>query len=393
MDTHQAPARPSAPLARGNTMVASEVTAMMREPHPFTLLIPRPTEQEYIELRESIRRNGLRHPITLHADGRILDGVTRNRACDELGIDPPFQVFGGTDAEALEFVYDQNVHRRHLSIGQRAMIAAEMATLPPHRPGSAQTCAVTQEQAATETDTSRRLVQSAHRILKRGAPELIAAVKTNLMTINAAEGILSRSPEAQRNRVDREQRKADGTHRPEDDWYRTPDATTDAVLDALIRDGVKLGKVLEPACGDGAISKRLEARGYVVISTDLHDHGYGRPGVNFLTMTALPDGVVSMMTNPPYGDDLDTAFAIHALDLGARHLVLLCRLGWVESPDRYARLFSRRCLKTIYSFSPRQTIWRGNDAFPETTGGMERYAWFHFDRNHSGRPEFEWLGV
>jgi len=36
------------------------------------------------------------------------------------------------------------------------------------------------------------------------------------------------------------------------------------------------GQIWEPACGDGAISRVLEAAGYQVISTDLIDRGYGQ---------------------------------------------------------------------------------------------------------------------
>ena len=37
----------------------------------------------------------------------------------------------------------------------------------------------------------------------------------------------------------------------------------------------EVGRVWEPACGSGAISKVLEERRLAVISTDLHDQGYG----------------------------------------------------------------------------------------------------------------------
>jgi hypothetical protein len=59
------------------------------------------------------------------------------------------------------------------------------------------------------------------------------------------------------------------------------------------------GTIWEPACGDGAISKVLEAAGYDVISTDLIDRGFGQGGVDFLKTTkALGRNIV---TNPPYG--------------------------------------------------------------------------------------------
>ncbi len=45
---------------------------MSSEPHPLALLLPEMPPAAYAELRESIRVNGQREPITLHQDGRII---------------------------------------------------------------------------------------------------------------------------------------------------------------------------------------------------------------------------------------------------------------------------------------------------------------------------------
>ena len=49
--------------------------------HPLADLIPPMSASEFAELRASIQTDGLRVPITLHSDGRILDGRHRSRAC------------------------------------------------------------------------------------------------------------------------------------------------------------------------------------------------------------------------------------------------------------------------------------------------------------------------
>ena len=80
------------------------------------------------------------------------------------------------------------------------------------------------------------------------------------------------------------------------DFYATPRECTNALLDNfdwLFRGG----RIWEPACGDGAISKVLEGRGYEVVSTDLHDRGYGESGMNFLTAECACGGII---TNPPF---------------------------------------------------------------------------------------------
>ena len=65
--------------------------------------------------------------------------------------------------------------------------------------------------------------------------------------------------------------------REKDDFYPTPIEATQALLD---REKFT-GNVLEPACGDGAMSKVLINNGYQVISSDLFDRGYGKTGINF----------------------------------------------------------------------------------------------------------------
>ena len=66
--------------------------------------------------------------------------------------------------------------------------------------------------------------------------------------------------------------------RPVDDFYITPPEATKALLAVE-----KFGPCIwEPACGDGAMSRTLEEAGYKVTSTDLHSHGYGVSGVDFL---------------------------------------------------------------------------------------------------------------
>lgn len=79
------------------------------------------------------------------------------------------------------------------------------------------------------------------------------------------------------------------------EFYPTPPEATRALLAVESFEG----DIWEPACGDGAISKVLEAAGYQVVSTDLIDRGYGAGGHNFLKSDRpLAKNII---TNPPYG--------------------------------------------------------------------------------------------
>lgn len=83
--------------------------------------------------------------------------------------------------------------------------------------------------------------------------------------------------------------------RNEADFYPTPPECTVALCKRF--SGLLPQVIWEPACGDGAISRVLEAFGFSVHSTDLHDRGYGEAGVDFL---AAPDVYRSVITNPPF---------------------------------------------------------------------------------------------
>ena len=82
--------------------------------------------------------------------------------------------------------------------------------------------------------------------------------------------------------------------RQKDDFYATPLEATNALLNVESFDG----KIYEPCCGQGHISKALINHGYEVESTDLVDRGYGQSNIDFLMELEVRENIV---TNPPYG--------------------------------------------------------------------------------------------
>jgi 16S rRNA G966 N2-methylase RsmD len=74
------------------------------------------TADEYNLLKNSIKANGLYHPIITNKDGVVLDGHHRLRACRELCIPPRFETkeFDSKESEEL-FVIESNTTRRQLS--------------------------------------------------------------------------------------------------------------------------------------------------------------------------------------------------------------------------------------------------------------------------------------
>src|SRR5271169_45023 len=134
------------------------------------------------------------------------------------------------------------------------------------------------------------------------------------------------------------------------DFYATPDWVTGT----LLRHVQFRARVWEPCCGTGAITGVLKRHGYDVISTDITDHGFGTPGVDFLSCQGMPDGCRALVTNPPYGTNAASQkgqekssmamlrFVDHALRLTETvqgQLALLVRFQWVAG-RRAAALIS-----------------------------------------------------
>lgn len=175
----------------------------------------------------------------------------------------------------------------------------------------------------------------------------------------------------------------DAANRERDDFYPTPPEA----VEALLRVERFPGPVWEPACGDGAICRVLEAAGLEVIATDLVDRGWGTAGVDFLLdhRTRAP----SIVTNPPF--KLAEPFIRHALARADAKVAMLARLAFLEGTAR-RQMFETTPLARVWVFSGRLKIWRSGEA-PTSgrTGGMIAFAWFVWEHAHSGPPTLGWL--
>jgi hypothetical protein len=167
--------------------------------------------------------------------------------------------------------------------------------------------------------------------------------------------------------------------RKDKDFYPTPPWVTEELLSRITLEG----SVLEPACGDGAISEVLKKHGYSVTSSDLYDYGYGKSGLDFLR---LQEPVENIVTNPPF--NLSTKFALHGLNLVSGKMCLFNKLTFLEGKERGSKLFTQNKLEKVIVFSERVNfdLSTGN-----RTGGMMSFAWFVFDKKYNGKPAIEWV--
>ena len=158
-----------------------------REPevHELAELFPAMTPEEYEAFKADVEANGLRDPITT-SEGKVVDGVHRLRACRELGVEPRFVEWDGVGS-LLSFVVARNMHRRHLTEAQRAMLAARIANLGRGRPANnARERAVSQAEAARMAKVGRTAVQEARKVQRRGVFELARAVERGEVPLAAA---------------------------------------------------------------------------------------------------------------------------------------------------------------------------------------------------------------
>ena len=181
----------------------------MLECHPVSEIFPLMEGAEYDALKADIAANGLREPIWLHPDGRIIDGRNRYRACYELGLVPKYKTWDG-NGSLLAFVLSLNLHRRHLSSSQRAMIALDVLPIMEEEArarmvaGAIATNTGSQridypedmqgkaaKQAATMMGTNRQYVADAKKI-KEEAPDLVEVVKNGGLSLPQAKQELSR---------------------------------------------------------------------------------------------------------------------------------------------------------------------------------------------------------
>ena len=148
--------------------------------HPLAEIFPMMEDQKLEHIIDDIQTNGLREPIIL-LDQKILDGRNRYKACQISGVDPVFSEFdSGTQGDPLSYVISRNLHRRHLSESQRAIIASKLTGLNSGRGG------ISQREAAEKMNVSRDSVQKAKRVLLEAPKKSVKQVEDGDKSINKA---------------------------------------------------------------------------------------------------------------------------------------------------------------------------------------------------------------
>jgi hypothetical protein len=177
------------------------------ESHEYANLFPMMADADLRELGADIKKHGLRDAIVT-LDGKILDGRNRHRACELVGVPPHYEAFNGDDA--LGFVISHNLHRRHLTDSQRAMVAGDLANLKHGGTGanqyrraespignSANSPIKTRTQAAELLNVSTRSVDRAKKVMADAIPEVTEMVKAGELSLRAGLAVSQLSEEEQ----------------------------------------------------------------------------------------------------------------------------------------------------------------------------------------------------
>ena len=149
--------------------------------------------------------------------------------------------------------------------------------------------------------------------------------------------------------------------RVEHDYYATPPHATIDFLNNVILENVE--RVLEPACGEGHMSKVLEKhfKNSIVDSSDLIDRGYGNAGIDFLKELYDIDYDL-VITNPPF--KYAQEFIEKSLKISNRYVVIFAKLQLLEGQKRY-KLFKETPLKEVHVHSSRVSPYRNGSEVDE----------------------------
>lgn len=218
--------------------------------HPYANLFPLIEGQEFYDMAEDVRVNGLREQIDLvDIEGvmQILDGRNRYRCLvwivtegEPLGegwgvhagrvltaadlanhddiwlyqeINPDYY-----DGDLLSYVLSKNLNRRHLTDDQRRVVAAKLVNLRQGRPAESKTsqiATISRDQAAELMSTDVAGVVRARSVLAHAAPEIVDAVEQGRVSVAAAAELAAQPVERQAEIVKALPRDAEGRLTPE----------------------------------------------------------------------------------------------------------------------------------------------------------------------------------
>ena len=168
--------------------------------------------------------------------------------------------------------------------------------------------------------------------------------------------------------------------RQKHDYY-----ATDPIAAEHLMSLESFSNILEPACGQGHLSKVFVQHGYKVRCSDLIFRGYGEKK-NFFDYKKWNGDII---TNPPY--KYAREFVEHALDIIPikSKVAMFLKLSFLESVKR-KKMFQKYPPKKVYVSSSRIVCAKNGD-FKTYNQSAIAYAWFVWEKGYKGRTVIEWF--
>lgn len=173
--------------------------------HPAANFFPMMTAEEMHELKNDLCNNGLLEPVVFWCD-QLLDGRNRLQACREIGL-PVSRIDLDKDTDPVAYVLSHNLHRRHLSSTQKAMVAGKVrefyddAAKERHAKNSGrpsekkpvakvpQVSERSRDAAGKSVGVSGKMVDAATAVLENGCEELQGMVERDEIAVTKAAEI------------------------------------------------------------------------------------------------------------------------------------------------------------------------------------------------------------
>jgi N6-adenosine-specific RNA methylase IME4 len=201
-------------------------------------------------LVSSIRNCGVREPIVLY-ESKILDGRNRYRAARNANIsvhEIPMREFDTEkDGDPTDFVWDENVNRRHLNETQRGFAAAEMETfrhggnrISQELHGDLEHKPATRKELGRHYGVGHGTMHRMSVVRHNGVPELKAVARAGKVSVRTAKAIAEVPAEAQKAILE-------GTKAASDRAKALQVEAAKVVQRAKIAEVAKCNRVLDPA--------------------------------------------------------------------------------------------------------------------------------------------------
>lgn len=189
------------------------------------------------------------------------------------------------------------------------------------------------------------------------------------------------------------QKNAQVWERDDHDWYVEESRATDV----LLTKERFVGKVWDPACGQGNIVEALCAAGYQAFGSDIVRRTEARwfwGERDFLDEGTFRLGA-NIVTNPPFFRAKGTeAFIRRALDLATGKVAIFTDIKFLAGDGRAKGLFAEHPPTRVWSISPRVSCPPGTylQAGNKAGGGTADWVWFVWDRTAPTTvTQFGWL--